>query len=123
MTEKKKIVCVLPAYNAEATLERTLQDVPRGLVDLFVLVDDSSSDCTVTLAQQLLDKYPLRIIQHNRNQGYGANQKTCYEAALKEGADVVVMLHPDYQYEPKLLGCLVTMVGSEVYDVALGSRI
>lgn len=123
MQNNKKVVCVLPAYNAQLTLERTLVDVPHGLVDLFILVDDCSTDETVNEAKRLSDRFPLQVIKHNFNRGYGGNQKTCYEAALKENADIVVMLHPDYQYEPKLLGALVTLVSSEVYDVALGSRI
>jgi glycosyltransferase involved in cell wall biosynthesis len=123
MQNKRKIVCVLPAYNAEKTLESTLRDVPPGIVDLFILVDDLSKDGTVKEAGRLSHEFPLKIIQHERNRGYGGNQKTCYAAALREGADVVVMLHPDYQYEPKLLSCLSGLVAFGVYDVALGSRI
>ena len=123
MLNQKKIVCVLPAYNAAKTLEKTLQDVPPGVVDLFVVVDDCSKDETVVVANQLKDRWPIKVIQHEKNKGYGGNQKTCYEAALKEGADIVVMLHPDYQYEPKLLAAMSWMVASGVYDIALGSRI
>jgi glycosyltransferase involved in cell wall biosynthesis len=123
MISGKKIVCVLPAYNAGLTLAKTLSEVPAGIVDLFILVDDFSSDHTLKEANRLSKKYPMKIIGHKKNQGYGANQKTCYRHALAEGADVVVMLHPDYQYEPKLLGCLVSMITEGVYDVALGSRI
>lgn len=123
MQNGKKIVCVLPAYNAEKTLEKTLKDVPAGVVDLYILVDDLSRDNTVRVANELSDRFPLKVIQHQKNRGYGGNQKTCYAAALQEGADVVVMLHPDYQYEPKLLGCLSGLVAQDVYDVALGSRI
>jgi glycosyltransferase involved in cell wall biosynthesis len=119
----KRVVCVLPAYNAAKTLEKTLRDVPRGIVDNFILVDDVSRDDTVRVAETLKDQFPLLVIRHEQNLGYGGNQKTCYEAALKDGADIVVMLHPDYQYEPKLLGALVSLVGTGVYDVALGSRI
>lgn len=123
MQNGKRIVCVLPAYNAAKTLEKTLTDVPAGVVDLFILVDDLSKDETVRVANTLSDRFPLKVIQHEKNRGYGGNQKTCYAAALKENADVVVMLHPDYQYEPKLLGCLTGLIATEVYDVALGSRI
>lgn len=123
MLNDKKIICVLPAYNAAKTLEKTLKDVPKELVDLFIVVDDCSRDETVQVANQLKDRWPIRVIQHEKNKGYGGNQKTCYEAALKEGADIVVMLHPDYQYEPKLLGAISWMVASGVYDLALGSRI
>ncbi len=119
----KKLVAVLPAYNAEKTLEKTLLDVPPGLVDLFILVDDCSRDGTVHVAEKLSSRFALKVIRHDRNKGYGGNQKTCYRAALNEGAEVVVMLHPDYQYEPKLLGALAGLVASGVYDVALGSRI
>lgn len=123
MINGKKIVCVLPAYNAEKTLEKTLGEVPAGLVDGFILVDDRSSDRTVEAAERLKDRFPLQVILHENNLGYGGNQKTCYRAALAADADVVVMLHPDYQYEPKLLGCLAGMVASGVYDISLGSRI
>lgn len=123
MLNQKKIVCVLPAYNAEKTLEKTLRDVPESLVDLFIVVDDCSRDDTVKVATELSKKWPIKVIRHEKNKGYGGNQKTCYGEALKEGADIVVMLHPDYQYEPKLLGALSWMIASGVYDVALGSRI
>jgi glycosyltransferase involved in cell wall biosynthesis len=118
-----KVVCVLPAYNAAGTLERTLRAVPSGAVDHFILVDDASTDSTVNTAQKLSQEFSLQVISHDQNRGYGGNQKTCYQAALAAGADVVVMLHPDYQYEPKLLPSLVGLVSSGVYDVALGSRI
>lgn len=123
MQNSKKIVCVLPAYNAQKTLEKTLSDVPAGVVDLFILVDDCSTDETVKEAGRLSAKFPLKVIKHDNNRGYGGNQKTCYQAAVQENADIVVMLHPDYQYEPKLLGALASLVSSGVYDVALGSRI
>jgi len=119
----KRIICVLPAYNAEKTLERTLKDVPPGIVDLYILVDDVSTDQTVREAKRLSDAFPIEVIRHSKNRGYGGNQKTCYQAALNHGADVVVMLHPDYQYEPKLLASLTGLVSSGVYDVSLGSRI
>lgn len=123
MLNNKKIVCVLPAYNAQKTLEKTLSDVPVDVVDQFILVDDCSTDETVATAQRLSSRFPLKVVPHEKNKGYGGNQKTCYEMALREGADVVVMLHPDYQYEPKLLGAIASLISSEVYDVVLGSRI
>ena len=123
MQNGKRIICVLPAYNAEKTLEKTLSDVPPGIVDLFILVDDLSRDATVTAARELSKRFPLEVIQHTKNRGYGGNQKTCYRAALDRNADVVVMLHPDYQYEPKLLPALSALVSSGIYDVSLGSRI
>jgi len=104
-------------------LARTLADVPEGIVDQFLLVDDASRDHTAALAQVLGHHYPLTVITHAKNRGYGANQKTCYEQSLQAGADVTVMLHPDYQYEPRLLGSLCGLVSSGVYDLALGSRI
>lgn len=123
MLENKRVICVMPAYNAERTLERTLQAVPDGVVDHFILVDDNSSDETVDLAKRLSSTYSLQVVRHEKNRGYGGNQKTCYREALRAGADVVVMLHPDYQYEPRLIGSLAWMVALGVYDVALGSRI
>ena len=123
MLDGKRIVCVLPAYNAEKTLVPTLEAVPPGVVDLFILTDDASGDQTVLRAEEIKNRFPLKIIRHSKNRGYGGNQKTCYSAALKEGADVVVMLHPDYQYEPRLLSSLAALVSSGIYDVALGSRI
>ncbi len=119
MLNGKKIVVVMPAYNAARTLERTCDEIPREFVDEILLVDDSSSDATVELAQEI----GLTVFLHNRNLGYGRNQKTCYREALKSGADIVVMLHPDYQYSPKLLTSLAGLVASGEYDVALGSRI
>jgi glycosyltransferase involved in cell wall biosynthesis len=123
MQNAKKIVCVLPAYNAQKTLEKTLEDIPSGIVDQFILVDDCSTDETVRTAKSLSSRFPLLVVPHLQNMGYGGNQKTCYDLALKEGADVVVMLHPDYQYEPKLLGAMSALISSDVYDVVLGSRI
>lgn len=116
------ITCVLPAYNAAKTLEKTLAQLPAGVVDHLILVDDGSTDETVALAQALARTYPLRIIQHDRNRGYGANQKTCYRAALETKAEAIIMLHPDHQYEPRLIGALAEMVLSGVYDFVLGSR-
>jgi len=123
MQNGRKIVCVLPAYNAERTLERTIKDVTPNTVDLFIVVDDCSQDWTVSVAQRLAQDYPVKIVRHEKNVGYGGKQKTRYRTALEEGADLVVMLHPDYQYDPRLLGALTSLVSSGVYDVALGSRI
>lgn len=110
---------VLPAYNAAKTLERTIREVPEGLVDEFLLVDDASGDDTVAEAERL----GVPCIVHPRNRGYGGNQKTCYAEALRRGADIVVMLHPDYQYTPKLIGAMSWLVASGEFDVVLGSRI
>ncbi len=110
---------VLPAYRAERTLERTHCEIPRDAVDEVLLVDDASSDGTVRLSESL----GIRTFLHHENRGYGANQKTCYREALRLGADIVVMLHPDYQYEPRLITAMAAMVASGVYDVVLGSRI
>ena len=119
MLNGKKIVVVLPAYNAEKTIEKTYQEIPRDVVDEIILVDDHSSDGTVAIAGKL--KIP--IIVHDKNLGYGGNQKTCYKEALKRGADIVVMLHPDYQYPPKLLTAMAALIASDMFDVVLGSRI
>ncbi|HQH27120.1 MAG TPA: glycosyltransferase family 2 protein, partial [Oligoflexia bacterium] len=115
----KKIIVVLPAYNAEETLESTFGEIPLEIIDDVILVDDHSTDKTAELSQRL----NIETIVHPQNRGYGANQKTCYHRALEKGADIVVMLHPDYQYTPKLLAALVSMVAYGVYDAALGSRI
>jgi glycosyltransferase involved in cell wall biosynthesis len=114
----KRIAVVLPAYNAEKTLEATVRELPE-IVDERILVDDHSNDATADLARRL----GLTVHVHGRNRGYGGNQKTCYAMALASGADVVVMLHPDYQYDPLLVTPIATMVAFGVYDVALGSRI
>jgi glycosyltransferase involved in cell wall biosynthesis len=119
MIHGKHIVVVMPAYNAEKTLRQTWDELPHDLVDEVVLVDDSSSDSTVAIAREL----GIRAIVHPRNAGYGANQKTCYGEALKLGADVVVMIHPDYQYSPRLVTAMASMIVSGHYDVVLGSRI
>lgn len=120
MVRGKKVIVVMPAYNASKTLEQTYREVPRDIVDTVILVDDQSSDDTVALAHRLgIDK----VIQHPKNRGYGGNQKTCYKTALEEGADIVVMLHPDYQYTPKLIEALVYPIANGVYDVMLASRI
>src|ERR1700757_3264224 len=118
MLNGRRIAVVLPAYNAEKTLEVTIGEVP-GLVDACILVDDHSKDGTVQLAQKL----GLHVFVHDRNYGYGRNQQTCYREALSEGADVVIMLHPDYQYTPLLITAMASMVAYGVYDVVLGSRI
>ncbi len=115
----KRIVVVLPAYNAAKTLRATVEGVPQGIVDEFILVDDASVDGTEELSREM----GLTTIRHARNLGYGGNQKTCYAAGLAAGADVIVMLHPDYQYSPKLVPALAWLVASGEYDVALGSRI
>jgi len=118
MINGKRIAIVMPAYNAEKTLEVTVGELP-DLVDIRILVDDSSSDATVALANRL----GLRVFQHDRNYGYGRNQQTCYREALAAGADVVIMLHPDYQYTPLLVTAMASMVAYGIYDVVLGSRI
>ncbi len=119
MLNGKKIIVVLPAYNAEKTLERTVSELDRHVVDEILLVDDSSRDRTVNLATSM----GIRSFLHDRNYGYGRNQKTCYSEALKLDADVIVMLHPDYQYSPRLVPAMAAMIVSEEYDVVLGSRI
>jgi glycosyltransferase involved in cell wall biosynthesis len=118
MINDKRIAIVLPAYNAEKTLLATVQEIPE-VVDTTILVDDHSSDGTVALAHQL----GLQVFVHDRNYGYGRNQQTCYREALGAGADVVIMLHPDYQYSPLLVTAVASMVAYGVYDVVLGSRI
>jgi glycosyltransferase involved in cell wall biosynthesis len=118
MIDGKKVVVVMPAYNAAQTLERTVAEVP-ALVDEIILVDDGSSDGTAEIARRL----GLLTLVHPKNRGYGGNQKTCYTTALERGADIVVMVHPDYQYTPKLVPALAHCVASGLYDVALGSRI
>jgi glycosyltransferase involved in cell wall biosynthesis len=115
----KRIIVVLPAYNAELTLRQTYAEIPRAYIDEVLLVDDGSADATVEVASSL----GIPTIVHERNQGYGGNQKTCYQAALRRGADVVVMLHPDYQYTPKLLVAMASLVAVGQYDVVLGSRV
>lgn len=119
MLNGKKVVVVMPAYNASRTLRQTYDEVPFEVVDEVLLVDDASSDETVALAREL----GLTTFLHERNLGYGKNQKTCYREALKRDADIVVMLHPDYQYSPRLLTSLAGMIASGHYDIALGSRI
>ena len=117
MINQKKVVVVLPAYNAGKTIEATVREIP-DCVDAVILVDDRSTDDTVEKARSL----GLQAIVHDRNLGYGGNQKTCYRQALATGADIVVMLHPDYQYSPLLITALASMIAYDVYDLALGSR-
>jgi glycosyltransferase involved in cell wall biosynthesis len=118
MINSKKVVAVLPAYNAEKTLRQTVQEIP-ATVDNCILVDDHSTDATAELARRL----GLQVHVHERNRGYGGNQKTCYAAALEAGADIVVMLHPDYQYSPRLVEPMASMIAFGIYDMVLGSRI
>lgn len=119
MLNGKRIVVVLPAYEAEKTLRETYDAIPKDTVDHVLLVDDASTDRTVELAHSL----GISVHVHEANKGYGANQKTCYTQALALDADVVVMLHPDYQYDPRLVTPMAGMIASEVYDVVIGSRI
>jgi glycosyltransferase involved in cell wall biosynthesis len=119
MIHGKKIVVVMPAYNAEKTLRQTYDELPHEYVDEVILVDDASWDQTARLAQEL----GIRTVIHAQNLGYGGNQKTCYREALRLGADIVVMVHPDYQYSPKLVTAMASMIVSGHYDVVLGSRI
>ncbi|HPX82296.1 MAG TPA: glycosyltransferase family 2 protein [Syntrophales bacterium] len=117
----KKIVVVMPAYNAARTLRKTYEEVmEQGIVDLVILVDDASGDDTVTIAASLPR---TEVHVHERNRGYGANQKTCYRVALAAGADIVIMVHPDYQYTPKLIPAMATMIANGLYHCVLGSRI
>ncbi|NUM31991.1 MAG: glycosyltransferase family 2 protein [Bacteroidetes bacterium] len=120
MISKKKIVVVLPAYNAELTLKQTYNEIPFDIVDEVVLVDDASIDNTVETATQLGIKH---IVKHEKNRGYGGNQKTCYKKALELGADVIIMLHPDYQYTPKLIKPMAQIIVNEIYPVVYASRI
>lgn len=119
MIHGKKVVVVMPAYNAEHTLKATFDEIPHDIVDHVICVDDCSRDGTVRVCKEL----GIDVIRHDNNKGYGGNQKTCYTAALEKGADVVIMLHPDYQYTPKLLTAMASLVGQELYDCVLGSRI
>jgi glycosyltransferase involved in cell wall biosynthesis len=120
MINGKKVVVCLPAYNAAKTLELTYKDIPMDIVDEVILVDDSSSDETVSIAKKIgID----HIIVHHHNKGYGGNQKSCYDMALKLKADIIVMLHPDYQYNPKLIPAMAVLIADDVYPVVLASRI
>jgi len=120
MLNGKKIVVVLPAYNAEKTLEKTFLEIPFPLVDEVVLVDDHSRDNTIQLAEKIGISHRIR---HEQNKGYGGNQKTCYDKAIALNADIVVMLHPDYQYTPKLIEAMVSIIGNGLYPVVFASRI
>lgn len=120
MIKGKRIAVVLPAYNAERTLEKTYREIPEDIVDEIILVDDKSRDNTVETARKLGINH---IIEHERNRGYGGNQKTCYKKALELNADIIVMLHPDYQYTPMLLQSMCYVIANEVYPVVLASRI
>ena len=120
MLHDKKIVVVLPAYNAAKTLEKTYIEIPFDIVDDIVLVDDNSPDDTIKVAENLGIKH---IIKHQKNRGYGGNQKTCYAHALSLGADVIIMLHPDYQYTPMLIPAMASIIAQDLYPVVLGSRI
>lgn len=118
LSPKPKVVIVMPAFNAAKTLERTVHDIPPGVADELILTDDASTDETVTIARRL----GLRVIVHDRNRGYGGNQKTCYDAALAAGAEIVVMLHPDHQYDPKVIPDLVRPLLEQRADAVFGSR-
>jgi glycosyltransferase involved in cell wall biosynthesis len=120
MIKNKKIVVVLPAYNAESTIEQTYKEIPFDIVDEVVLVDDFSKDKTIEKAEKLGIKH---IVKHDQNKGYGGNQKSCYNKALELNADIVIMLHPDYQYTPKLIHSMAYLIANDVYPVVLGSRI
>jgi glycosyltransferase involved in cell wall biosynthesis len=120
MYQNKKVVVVLPAYNAARTLEKTYSEIPFDVVDEVVLVDDASSDNTSELAKSIGINH---VVRHDKNKGYGGNQKSCYAKALELNADIIVMLHPDYQYTPKLLLAMISIIGNEVYPVVFGSRI
>ncbi|MFO0982699.1 MAG: glycosyltransferase family 2 protein [Planctomycetota bacterium] len=119
MAQPQKVIAVMPAYNAEKTLERTVRDIPAGSVDEIILVDDCSRDQTVEVARSL----NLTTIVHPRNRGYGGNQKTCYTEALKRGADIVVMVHPDYQYDSRVIPFMTGFISANICDVILGSRV
>lgn len=121
MLNGKKIVVVMPAFNAAQTLEKTYEEVmAQGVVDFVILVDDASMDDTVSIARSIPH---LRVHVHKKNRGYGANQKTCYQVALEEKADIIIMVHPDYQYTPKLIPAMASMISNGLYDCVLGSRI
>jgi glycosyltransferase involved in cell wall biosynthesis len=120
MYNNKKVIVVMPAYKAALTLEKTYREIPFDLVDDVILVDDHSPDNTSEVAKSLGIKH---VIRHDKNKGYGGNQKTCYNKALELGADIVIMVHPDYQYTPLLLPAMITIIGNELYPVVFGSRI
>ena len=116
---KSKVIIVMPAYNAASTLEKTIKDIPEGFVDEIILVDDASKDDTVNISRRL----GLTVISHNCNLGYGANQKTCYDEALKRGADIIIMIHPDYQYDSSLAPLFAELIEKGICDIILGSRV
>lgn len=120
MIQNKRIAIVLPAYNAEHTLERTYKEIPFDIVDDVILVDDKSTDDTIEVAKKLGIEH---IINHQKNKGYGGNQKSCYDTALSLGADIIIMVHPDYQYTPKLVHSIAYIIAQEIYPVVFGSRI
>ncbi len=121
MYKNKKIIVVMPAYNAAKTIKKTHREIiEQEVVDLIIVVDDNSTDNTTFIAKDLIK---TKVISHKKNLGYGANQKTCYKAALDKGADIIIMVHPDYQYTPKLIPAFASMIGSELYHCVLGSRI
>lgn len=120
MYKNKKVIVVLPAYNAALTMEKTIAEIPRDLVDEIVFVDDNSTDNSVEVARRLGIQH---IIQHTENKGYGGNQKSCYKKALELNGDIVVMLHPDYQYTPQLLPAMISIIGNDLYKVVFASRI
>ena len=120
MYKNKKVIAVLPAYNAALTLEKTYAEIPMDLVDEVILCDDASKDDTSGLARRIGIKH---IIRHEENKGYGGNQKSLYNKALELGGDIVIMLHPDYQYTPKLIPSMVNIIGEDLFPVVLGSRI
>ncbi|MBN1783264.1 glycosyltransferase family 2 protein [bacterium] len=119
MIGNDRVVVVLPAYNAEKTLERTIREIDSRIVDEIICVDDASMDNTLNIAKNL----DLKTFHHPENKGYGGNQKTCYQAALDESADIIIMLHPDYQYTPKLIPAMAHLIHTQLYDIVLGSRI
>jgi len=120
MFNNKSVAVIMPAYNAEKTLKLTFEEIPHNIVDFVILVDDKSSDKTYQIAKEIGVKY---VIRHEENFGYGGNQKTCFKKALELNADIVVMLHPDYQYTPKLIEAMVSLIGNELYPVVFASRI
>ena len=120
MYNGKKVVVVLPAYNAARTMGKTIVEIPMDIVDELVLVDDNSTDNSIEVARSLGIKH---IVQHTQNKGYGGNQKSCYDKALELNADIIIMLHPDYQYTPKLLLAMISVIGNDLYKVVFGSRI
>ncbi|MEY3219783.1 MAG: hypothetical protein RIT27_1140, partial [Pseudomonadota bacterium] len=119
MYNGKKVIVVMPAYNAAKTIRKTFEEIPLNIVDEVVLVDDKSTDETIKVAQEL----GILTIAHEHNLGYGGNQKTCYKIALEKQADIIVMLHPDYQYTPKLITAMVSLIAEGLFDCVLGSRI